>query len=277
MDYIEIELNFEEVHPWQDIATALLAEIDFESFVNTDTGLKAYIPKNLFTGTEKIEHYLKDNISVPFQLKEQFYQDQNWNAAWEENFDPIYIQDQLEIIAPFHDSKKLVHTIVINPQMSFGTGHHETTRLIATYMLDSDLKDKKVLDMGTGTGVLAVLAEQKNASDILAVDIEEWAFNNAKENISLNGCKNIRIEKGDIDIINEDEHFDVIIANINKNVLLNHLPSYSKLIKQNGTLYLSGFFHSDIDDLVTKAQKCGFNFDKELNENTWSALRLVKN
>lgn len=276
MDYIEVEIEFEEVHPWQDIATALLAEIEFESFVNTDKGLKAYIQKDLYKGLKSVEGFLNQSISVEFNLKESLFEDQNWNATWEENFDPIYIEDKLEIIAPFHRTKNLEHKIIINPQMSFGTGHHETTRLISTYMLTTDFDGKKVLDMGTGTGVLAVLAEQRGASDILAVDIEDWAFNNAKENIYLNDCKFIRVLKGDIDVVDEYD-FDLIIANINKNVLLNHLPDYGNKIQSGGILFLSGFFHSDVDDLVTKAKECGFKFDKELNENNWSALRLIKN
>ncbi|MCB0478784.1 MAG: 50S ribosomal protein L11 methyltransferase [Crocinitomicaceae bacterium] len=275
MQYIEIELDFEEVNPWQEIATALLAEIDFESFVNTDSGLKAYIQKDLYSDLETVHNYLKDAISIPFKIKETEIEDQNWNAAWEANFDPIYIEDKLEIIAPFHTPKNLEHTIIINPQMSFGTGHHETTRMISRYLLKANLKDQKILDMGTGTGVLAVLAEQLGAKDILAVDIEDWAFNNAKENLSLNECSFIRVLKGDIDVVCEGD-FDSIIANINKNVLLDHLPHYSEKLKSGGLLYLSGFFHSDVNDLVTNAEKCGFKFVKEINENDWSALQFEK-
>ena len=276
MDYIEIAIKFDEIHPWQDISTALLAEIDFESFVNTDTGLKAYIQKDKYQGKDAIQQYLDSELNCYFTFEENYYKDQNWNATWEENFEPIYIKNQLEIVAPFHKLKNLDFSIIINPQMSFGTGHHETTRLISTYLLDCKLKDKKILDMGTGTGVLAILAEKKDAVDILAVDIEDWAFNNAKENISLNQCSRIRVLKGDIDIV-EEKDFDILIANINKNVLLSHLPSYSEKLKSEGELYLSGFFHSDKDDLVTKAEECGFTFKKELNENNWSALHLIKN
>jgi ribosomal protein L11 methyltransferase len=276
MDYIEIELKFEEINPWQDISSALLAEIEFESFVNTEQGIKAYIQKDQYKDLKTVENYLKSQVQIPFSIEENIFEDQNWNATWEENFDPIYIEDKLEIIAPFHQPKNLTHSIIINPQMSFGTGHHETTRLISTYMLDLNLKGQKILDMGTGTGVLAILAEQKQAVDILAVDIEDWAFNNAKENISLNGCSHIRVLKGDIDAV-EENNFDTIIANINKNVLLSHISSYSEKLKSNGTLFLSGFFHSDKDDLVTKAEECGFKFVKELNENNWSALQLIKN
>lgn len=275
MDYFEIELDFDEVNPWQDIATALLAEIEFESFVNTENGLKAYIQSDKFTSKENISTYLKESISVPFQIKATKIEDQNWNANWESNFDPIYIDDQLEIIAPFHESKNVNYSIIINPQMSFGTGHHETTRMISRFLLQADLNEQKVLDMGTGTGVLAILAEQRGAKDILAVDIEDWAFNNAKENLSLNECSRIRVLKGDIDVVCEGD-FDSIIANINKNVLLAHLPEYAEKLKSGGQLYLSGFFHSDKNDLVTNAEKFGFKFVKELNENDWSALQFEK-
>lgn len=275
MDYIELDIKFEELNPWQDIATALLAEINFESFENTDLGLKAYISKDDFTGLDSIKTYLSENLNVPYTIEENLHKDQNWNATWEANFEPIFIQNKLEIIAPFHESKKLEFSIIINPQMSFGTGHHETTRLISTYLLEFDLNGKKVLDMGTGTGVLAILAEKKGAKNILGVDIEDWAFNNAKENISLNKCSQIDIRKGDIDCVHE-ENFDILIANINKNVLLKHLPSYSNKLKSAGDLFLSGFFRSDKQDLVTKAEECGFKFVKELNENDWSALHLKK-
>ncbi len=275
MNYIEIELQFEEVQPWQEISTALLAQLDFESFENTDKGIKAYIQKDLYSDLNTVQTYLLENINVVFQISEKEIKERNWNAEWESNFDPIYIDDKIEIIAPFHEAKNLEHTIIINPQMSFGTGHHETTRLISKFLLHEDLNAAKVLDMGTGTGVLAVLAEQLNAEEILAVDIEEWAFNNAKENLYLNGCSRIRVLKGDIDVVCEGD-FDSIIANINKNVLLNHLPTYSKLIKPGGTLFLSGFFHSDTNELVTNAENVGFKFVKEQTENDWSALRFEK-
>ncbi|MEZ4936441.1 MAG: 50S ribosomal protein L11 methyltransferase [Crocinitomicaceae bacterium] len=275
MQYIEIELDFEEVNPWQDIATALLAEIEFESFVNTDKGVKAYIQKDLYSSLSEVDAFLSKSIQIPFEIKETIIEDQNWNAAWESNFDPIYIEKELEIVAPFHTPENLKHTIIINPQMSFGTGHHETTRMISRYLLKANLKEKKILDMGTGTGVLAILAEQLGAKDILAVDIEEWAFNNAKENLSLNNCSRIRVLKGDIDVVCESD-FDSIIANINKNVLLGHLKHYAEKLKSGGLLYLSGFFHSDVDDLVTNAESCGFKFEKEINENDWSALQFEK-
>lgn len=275
MNYIEIELKFQELQPWQEIATALLANMEFESFINTESGLKAYIPLNLYESLDSIELYLRSGLNTEFEIKEKEFEDQNWNATWEENFEPIYIGNEMEIIAPFHEKGNLKYSVLINPQMSFGTGHHETTRLISSYLLDMDLQGKTLLDMGTGTGVLAILAELKGANSILGVDIEDWAYHNALDNIQLNNCKEIQILKGDVDIVPVKE-YDVLIANINKNVLLNHLPHYQELLKKGGTLFLSGFFHSDVQDLVTKSNSCGFILEKEINENSWSALKLIK-
>ena len=271
MNYIELLVEFTQVHPWRDIMVAQLEQRGYESFVETKSGLKSYIPEQTFDPAIVDEIRSMEGIgTVVYDLIE----DQNWNAKWEENFDPVFVEDLLVIRAPFHpENMKAKLVVTIQPQMSFGTGHHQTTWLMSKKLFDLDLKDKKVLDMGTGTGVLAILAEKLGASKIFAPDIDEWSFRNAQENVALNKCEKIEIELGDDQTI-KGKSFDLIIANINKNVLIEHFSVYSKSINPGGKMLISGFFETDQDDLIREAQKHGFIFEVIHTKDEWAMMEF---
>lgn len=271
MDYVEVEVEFSEVDPWREILVSRFAENGFESFVETKSGLKSYIPQKDFKLSE-----LKDLCEIEGVLNVQHHliKDQNWNAKWEENFDPVFVEDKLVIKAPFHEmefSAELV--ITIQPQMSFGTGHHQTTWLISKRLFDLDLKNKKVLDMGTGTGVLAILAEKLGANDILAPDIDEWSYRNALENVELNNCASIKVVHDGVASI-VGQRFDIIIANINKNVLIEQISVYSDCINSSGKLLISGFFETDQTELKRVAAEHGFIFEETFTKDGWALMQF---
>lgn len=278
MDYFELTVNITPREPWSDILVAELAELGFESFVETESGIQAYAPVQIGDVSSILkETCIHNNTEIQVEWKLEEIPHQNWNATWEESFDPVLVDSRLAIIAPFHDPNDFPdrELIVIQPQMSFGTGHHQTTYLMSQFLLDLHLLPEKVLDMGTGTGVLAILAEKKGARDILAVDIESWSVENTLENAARNGCTKIRGLLGDIDSI-EEKDFGVILANINKNVLKRHLPDYAKLCSDNGLLYLSGFFTSDVSELEDAAKKAGFELLEVRDKETWASMKLKK-
>lgn len=278
MDYFELTVTIEPRDPWADILVAELAEFGFESFVETETGIQAYAPVQIGDVSSILkETCIHGNAEISVNWKLEEIPHQNWNATWEESFDPVLVDSRLAIIAPFHDVKDFPdrELIVIQPQMSFGTGHHQTTYLMSQFLLDLHLLPERVLDMGTGTGVLAILAEKHGATDILAVDIESWSVENTLDNAARNGCTKIRGLLGDIDSIAEKD-FGVILANINKNVLKRHLPDYAKLCADDGLLYLSGFFTSDVSELEEAAKNVGFELVEVRDKETWASMKLKK-
>lgn len=278
MDYIELSINFEPREPWADIAIALLSELPYESFVENEIGIIAYIPAIQFN-KEEVEKLISKNFpmnEVCVSFKERFIEQENWNAKWESDFEPVHVGDELSILAPFHDKSLAKKRIIeIMPKMSFGTGHHQTTRLMCSFLLEKSILGKKVLDMGTGTGILAILAEQLGANTILAVDIEDWSVENTLENAERNACPKIEGRCGDIDCV-EEKDFDIILANINRNILLRHLPSYFSKLKDNGILFLSGFFTTDAEDIIIEAREVGLTFDSQKSEENWCALKFKK-
>lgn len=273
MNYVELSITFSTVEPWRDILVSVLAEKGFESFVETNSGLQSYIPESDFSEVllEELSSY--DAIEN-FSFKT--IEDENWNATWEKNFDPVYVEDKLAILAPFH-SRDVEQGMIINiqPQMSFGTGHHQTTWLASKRLFDLDLKDKKVLDMGTGTGILAILAEKLGAQWIFAPDIDTWSYDNAIENAKLNDCKRIEVALGDHQLL-DGKSFDIIIANINKNILIEHFKHYAQAINENGVLLISGFFETDQDDLVRHAEEFGFVFERIDVKDEWALIQFVR-
>lgn len=271
MDYVELTITFNEIDPWRDIMVSNLAEKGFESFVETKWGLQSYIPENMFS-----ENMLADlkNVEAISEFSFKTIMDENWNAEWEKNFDPVLVEDKLAIVAPFHQghfSQQIV--ITIQPQMSFGTGHHQTTWLMARRLFELDLDHKHVLDMGTGTGVLAILAEKLGAEKIYAPDIDQWSFRNAQENAQLNYCKNVTVDLGDHTLL-KNKAFDLIIANINKNVLISHFEHYAKAMPNGGKLLISGFFETDMADLVNAAEKFGFVFERIFTKDEWALIQF---
>ncbi|MFM7006718.1 MAG: 50S ribosomal protein L11 methyltransferase [Flavobacteriales bacterium] len=278
MNYYELQLHLTDFSLWNDIMVAYLAELEFESFVEEAPILKAYIPENAFDGAAlqallgQVQQQGAPITAYDLALLPQ----QNWNATWESQFEPVYINEQLRIVAPFHDLPPFEGLeITILPKMSFGTGHHQTTHLICQNMLQMDFKDKIVLDMGSGTGVLAILAEKLGAKTIDAIEIEEWSAENILENVALNDSKRIKAIHGGAETIAATP-FDIILANINKNVLLAQLPQYGAACAPNGLLLLSGFFVTDAPDLVAAAANEGFEWLRTDERENWAVVLLKK-
>jgi len=277
MDYVELRVKLKPFQPWAEILTSQLAEQGFESFTEEKDELCAYIPSNDWS-----EKCLENTFLVEQQEKVEYFwnqriiKSQNWNATWESEFQPVSVGDDLFIFAPFHEvNDKYTYKIEIQPQMSFGTGHHQTTWLLSKRLLEIDFSGKTVLDVGTGTGVLAILAKLLGASQVMTTEIDAGSCENALENFQRNDVPSIKLIQGDIDQV-PMQGFDVIIANINKNVLKKHLPFYAKRIKKEGTLLLSGFFETDIDELKVSAEKCNFNYSAAFTKEGWAVLEFNK-
>jgi ribosomal protein L11 methyltransferase len=272
MQYLAFHFIVSPPQPGSEIITALIADDGFESFDTTENGFIAFIQEDLALNINFDELIFDD---FKFEYKIEKIPKKNWNAIWEENFEPVKVDDLLLIRAPFHASDKTVkQEIVIMPKMSFGTGHHQTTQLMCAAMFEANLKNKRVLDMGCGTGVLAILASKLGANDILAVDIDEWSVENSLENCSVNGCAEIKIKKGDIEILKNEKPFEIILANINKNILKMHLPVYANKLEQGGKLFLSGFFKTDVDELASVAASHGLKIKTQHSKNEWAMVVL---
>jgi ribosomal protein L11 methyltransferase len=270
MDYTEfnIEVGSQEQ---KDILMCRLLDEGFESFVEEEVTLLAYIQSHLLV-MEKIMKLL-DEFHVGFTIKK--IMKENWNEEWEKHYDPVLISDNCYIRAPFHPPLVGVRfDIIIEPKMSFGTAHHETTSLMIKMMMESDFKGKKVLDMGCGTGILAIFAWKLGAEAVDAVDNDEWAVENTLENVGRNQAEPIKVLLGDVKSI-PDSGYDVILANINRNVLMDDIQSYSKLISR-GELLLSGFYKEDIPVIIEKAEKYRFRFMTMKSKNNWVALKFTK-
>ncbi|GHT62706.1 ribosomal protein L11 methyltransferase [Bacteroidia bacterium] len=279
MDYYEIQLTINpntEIH--RDVLAALLADIGFESFIESGQGLTAYIPENLYSANH-LSAILKD-LPLPglsAQYQSVYVKTRDWNEEWEKNFfQPITIDNQVVIHSSFHkDIPVLKYDIVIDPKMAFGTGHHATTALMVSYLLETELKGKSVLDMGCGTAVLAILAAMKGAQPVRAIDNDEWAIKNAQENIRLNNTPDIRVELGDANLLGK-ETYDFIFANINRNILLNDFPVYVKCMYPGASLFMSGFFKEDADLMIEAGKKYGLKLVSEKENGEWMAVEFKK-
>ncbi len=273
--YIGYHFTIVPLQPASDILMAELGEIGFESFVETETGFSAFIPKTDWNpdALHKLQVLNSGEFSIVYEKEE--IAPVNWNSEWEKNFEPIEIENTVSIRAPFHDAGTVKYNLIIEPKMSFGTGHHETTHLMVQHLLKLDLQNKKVLDMGCGTAVLAILAEKLGAQPIDAIDIDSWSYENAVENVERNTCNHISVYEGDANLLT-DQHYDVIIANINRNILLADLPAYTQVLKSNGILLLSGFYIEDIPTILDLAEKLNLNCEMTLERHNWVGLRLKK-
>ena len=278
MNYIELNCK---IKPFEqstgEILIALLSEMDFESFVENDKGITAYIQSQLFNNEllERINQIVIPDTDI--NLKHKLIKDQNWNETWEKNyFEPVLIADKCLIRSTFHkNTPDVKFEILIDPKMSFGTGHHETTFLMIEEILELDLHGKTVLDMGCGTGILAILSAQKGAKDICAIDIDEWSYNNSLENIKLNVVKDVRVQLGDKQLI-ENRFYNIIYANINKNILTADIPVYAANIHQGGKLLLSGFYKEDFNDINEIAIASGLKLTNQREKNNWLMLSYLK-
>ncbi|MEM7108720.1 MAG: 50S ribosomal protein L11 methyltransferase, partial [Bacteroidota bacterium] len=222
---------------------------------------------------ELIEKYDKHTINYAVQD----VMSRNWNEEWEKNYDPISVDNQIYIRATFHDPKpQFPYEVVINPRMSFGTGHHSTTYLMLKNQLDIEHQDKRVLDAGTGTGILAIMAEKLGASEVIAYDNNTWSIENAPENLQLNECENITILEGTIDTLHLEGAFDIVLANITKNVLLEEMSRYVDFLSPEGLLLLSGFYKSDAKEVLTCAMRLGLEQKKKTVKNDWCSILFAK-
>jgi ribosomal protein L11 methyltransferase len=277
MDNIYIEYNFTVIpkEPATEILIAELGAVGFESFVENENGVTAYIQKEDWNSTilDTIFILNSDEFSIEYNKNE--VEQTNWNAEWEKNFTPIQVDDLVSIRAPFHENPNLKYDIVIEPKMSFGTGHHETTHMMVQHLLHLDLANKKTLDMGCGTGILAIFAEMKGAKPIDAIDIDNWCYENSIENVSRNNCHNISVFEGDASLLS-DKRYDVIIANINRNILLMDLKVYTNCLNEKGILLLSGFYKEDIPIIDAEVSKYNLKLETFIQKNNWVALKYNK-
>ena len=256
------------LQPASDILIAELGEVGFESFVEQDDGILAYIQKEDWSSQvlNDIQIRHNSNFTITHSIKE--IEQENWNATWEENFEAIQVDDRCVVRAPFHKKPNVAFDIVIEPKMSFGTGHHETTYMMLQHILELDCKGKSVLDMGSGTGVLAILTAMKGASRVDAIDIDNWCYLNAKENIVRNNCGHIQVYEGDVGLLQEKK-YDVILANINRNILLKDIPVYAANLIPKGLLILSGFYGTDLSVITSKCLESGLEFVRNHEKNEW--------
>ncbi|MBX7051248.1 MAG: 50S ribosomal protein L11 methyltransferase [Flavobacteriales bacterium] len=277
MNYIELDFILEPLMPARDVLVAELADAGFDSFVETDDGVKAYIPEENFTDDIMKDMMVMKMPELSISYVKSMIEDQNWNAEWEKSFDPIDVEGKCLIRAPFHDaSASHLYEIIIEPKMSFGTGHHATTYLMIAEMMDMDLNGKTVLDMGCGTGVLAVMAEKQQASDIDAIDIDEWAFENTLENVERNHCHHIQTIKGGAEAIPSQKRYDVILANINRNILTRDMHVYVNAMNTSSHILFSGFFVTDRRDIETVATSLGLQFVHQRERGEWTLLHFRK-
>ncbi|MEX2380416.1 MAG: 50S ribosomal protein L11 methyltransferase [Vicingaceae bacterium] len=277
MNYIECIFELAPFEPFHEILIAQLSDLPFESFVEEEPVVKAYIQEKDFDLALLDTVDLLKNDLVSIRWTHHVIPKENWNAKWEQSFDPVEVGDFCVVRAPFHASNdKFKHEIIIEPKMSFGTGHHETTQLMIEGMQALDLEGRRIWDMGSGTGILAILAEKMGASEVHAVDIEEWAAENMKENVERNQCELVQTYLGDIDWVLEKGEFDCILANINKNILLKHFDVYMEHLKSGGHILLSGFFPSDISDFEGLMKKHKLMLKNKLSHSDWAMLHLQK-
>lgn len=282
MNYYEIQFTYNaEIEPSviSDILAAELGEIGFESFTENENGLQAYIPEKAYSESrlkEKLADFPLENVQFHYTC--QWVESQDWNEAWEKNyFKPIRIGKECLIRASFHEAEPgYTYNIIIDPKMAFGTGNHATTYLMIQEMLKLDLEGKELLDMGCGTAVLAILARMRGASRVVAIDIDEWAYNNALENIRLNHTEDIQVALGGAERIPEFGSFDVVFANINRNILLNDICHYSHCMKPGALLFMSGFYTEDIPALRKECEKNGLQVTSSSEKDNWAAIKVCK-
>ena len=274
MEYTEFDIRLNELNPYADILVARLNEIEFESYSEVEGGIRAYVQTKLLDtdAAKEILSEISKLTKMSFTINK--VEQKNWNAQWESNYSPVVINDSCVIRAHFHNNfPALKYEIIITPKMSFGTGHHQTTLLMVNEMFNLDLKEKFILDMGSGTGVLAILASKLGARHLIAIDSDEWSFKNAKENSQLNNISNINFIHGDINDIG-DTKFDVVLANISRNVILNDIEIYVDQMKDDGQILLSGFLKEDIPLILEKTGQLGLELVVVKNKDKWQMLHL---
>ncbi|MGM0550487.1 MAG: 50S ribosomal protein L11 methyltransferase [Bacteroidota bacterium] len=277
-DTIEVILNFagDNTDESKEILIAEMSTLPYHTFQEETNKLLAYIDSDKFDEEQLKSLYSLQHHPDTIQYSYQNIKEKNWNEEWEKNFDPIVVEDKCVIYAPFHKNRpQAQYEIEIMPKMSFGTGHHATTYLMIQYMFRMDFTNKKVLDMGCGTAVLAILAEKLKAAHCIAIDNDDWAYQNAKENVILNDCERTQVQLGNVESL-QGLTVDVILANINRNVLLEDIPVYVSALKPGGELLLSGILKEDFEKIYAKALQSGLDFHGKLERNNWNAALFSK-
>lgn len=272
-NYLEFKFKIEPLQPASEILVAELGYLGFESFVEEEDGVTAYIPAeeyedDLLAGVHILQ---SDEFEITYSKGE--IEQVNWNEEWEKNFSPILVDDICSVRAPFHPEPDTEFDIVIEPKMSFGTGHHATTHMMIQHILKNDWNDKAVLDMGCGTGVLAILASLKGAKFVDAIDIDNWCYQNTLENVGRNDCDNINVEEGGAELL-QGRKYDMILANINRNILLRDLPIYKECLNEGGNLFLSGFYEEDISVIKKACIDLGLKYIDHLEKSNWVAIKF---
>lgn len=272
-NYLEFQFKIHPPVPASEILIAELGSLGFESFVENEDGVTAYILKEEFKENMLTEVRILDSDEFKISYSSSEIQQVNWNEEWEKNFQPIVVDDICSVRAPFHPKPETEFDIVIEPKMSFGTGHHATTHMMIQFILKNEWKGKSVLDMGCGTGVLAILSSQKGANPVEAIDIDNWCYLNTLENIERNNVPEISVKEGGAELLGEKK-YDVIIANINRNILLNDMQKYASVLQPDGDLYLSGFYKGDIPIIQEACEKLGLKFQENLEKDKWVAVKF---
>lgn len=276
MNYLAYTFSNPENEALRDMLTELLGNVGFDSFMDVDEGFTAYCAETEFDEKALNEILSMEQFADIQIVKKEIIPDQDWNATWESSYEPVVIDEICRIRAPFHNpDSSYKYDLCIEPKMSFGTAHHETTAQIIKLMLKDDFKSKDVLDMGSGTGVLAILAKKLGAATTVAIDNDEWAYRNALDNIKLNDENEIIVELGDANSLN-NRLFDIIIANINRNILLRDMREYVKCLKNNGKIFFSGFYESDLQMIKDEATRLSLTYVGHVKKNEWTAAVFVK-
>jgi ribosomal protein L11 methyltransferase len=273
--YIEFQFIINPLQPASEILIAELSYAGFESFVENEEGLTAYVVSEEFDEEAFAGLHILQSDEFEITYTSQEIEKVNWNIEWEKNFNPIIIDDQCSVRAPFHEKPETEFDIIIEPKMSFGTGHHATTHMMLQFILKNDWEGKTVLDMGCGTGVLAILTEMKGAKSVDAIDIDNWCYLNSMENVVRNNCELISVYEGAAELL-ERKHYDMIIANINRNILLEDISKYSECLNPGGKLFLSGFYIEDISTIEEECNLNGLKIEDELEQENWAALSFIK-
>lgn len=277
MDYFEV---FCKIIPYKreysEILAAKLALKGYESFMDHENGLFAYIPSVNFDESALNDMAYPENVNYSVSFEKKLIKQKNWNEEWERNFKAVVVDDKCMVRAPFHEKDQAMqYDVIIEPKMSFGTAHHETTQLMIKLLLKEDLLGKKALDMGCGTGVLAILAKKLGAESVMAIDNDEWAYENAQSNVLKNNCNDIVVHFGDATLL-ENEKFDIILANINRNILLNDISVYDKVLNKPGVLLISGFYKEDLELIKQRTTQLNLKIDHYEIKNNWIAASIKK-
>ncbi|NJO01947.1 MAG: 50S ribosomal protein L11 methyltransferase [Bacteroidia bacterium] len=272
-----IEVLIQADPAWQEILIAELSQLGYDTFIEEENALAAYIPEPAFDPNSLSEVLQSYQPLSDWHYSYQAIAPQNWNAQWEAAYQPVLITEKCLIKSRFHQvASSYPYEITIDPKMSFGTGHHETTSLMVENQLEIDHSGKRVIDAGCGTGVLAILAEKRGAAAVLAFDVEDWAIRNCTENIALNGCHRIHLFQGTIRDVPEEETYDIVLANINRNVLLEEMAAYQKRLKVGGVLVISGFYEKDSELISQEAARISLSIVNTKTKNNWQAIVLGK-